>query len=72
VGLLEYCGHRWFFRLPGSPAHKRHMRHHDEPDELFAMLWFATTIVAFALWFAPRVAIPDALASFYTLSSPDA
>jgi hypothetical protein len=40
-GLLEYCGHRWFFHLPGSPAHKGHMRHHDEPNELFAMPWFA-------------------------------
>ena len=64
-GLLEYCGHRWFFHLPGSPAHKGHMRHHDEPDELFAMPWFATTIVAFALWFVLRVAIPDGPASFF-------
>ena len=41
------------------------MRHHDEPDELLAMPWFATTIVAFALWFGLRVVIPDGPASFY-------
>jgi sterol desaturase/sphingolipid hydroxylase (fatty acid hydroxylase superfamily) len=64
-GLLEYSGHRWFFHLPGSPAHKGHMRHHDEPAEFLAMPWFATTIVAFALWVVLRVVITDGPASFY-------
>ncbi len=64
-GLLEYSGHRWFFHLGGSPADGGHMRHHDEPDELLAMPWFATTIVAFALWFVLRVVILDGPASFY-------
>ena len=63
-GLLEYSCHRWFFHLPGSLAHQGHMRHHDEPDGLLAMPWFATTIVAFALWFVLRGVIPDGPAAF--------
>ena len=64
-GLLEYVCHRWFFHLPGSSAHKGHMRHHDAPAELLAMPWFAMTMLSFALWFVLRVVILDGPASFY-------
>jgi hypothetical protein len=57
-GLVEYGWHRWFFHLEGSPAHRGHMRHHDDPDELLAMPFFATTLVALALWFVLRALIP--------------
>jgi sterol desaturase/sphingolipid hydroxylase (fatty acid hydroxylase superfamily) len=48
--LIEYVMHRWFFHSAWSPAYKSHMEHHDEPEALLALPWFASAAIAGTLF----------------------